>query len=83
MKVDTWGYEIISSKHLVGKCVINGRHNIVKRFRRVTITEFNMQRERERETERQRERDRDRETERDRERERDREIIRMYIYGDE
>ena len=28
MKVDTWSYEIISSKHLVGKCVINGRHNI-------------------------------------------------------
>ena len=25
MKVDTWGYEIISNKHLVGKCVINGR----------------------------------------------------------
>ena len=44
MRVDTWGYEIISSKHyLVGKCVMNGRHNMVKRFRRVTITKFNMQ----------------------------------------
>ena len=32
MKVDTWGYEIISSKHLVGKCVKNGRHNMTKRF---------------------------------------------------
>ena len=26
MKVDTCGYEIISSKHLAGKCVIKGRH---------------------------------------------------------
>ena len=43
MKVDTWGYEIISSKHLVGICVINGRHNMVKRFRRVTITKYSMQ----------------------------------------
>ena len=33
MKVDTWGYGIISSKHLVGKCVINGRYNMVKRER--------------------------------------------------
>ena len=38
MKMDTRGYEIVSSKHLVGKCVINGRHNKVKRFRRVTIS---------------------------------------------
>ena len=30
MKVDTWGYEIISSKHLVGNCVINGRHSMVR-----------------------------------------------------
>ena len=43
MKVDTWGHEIISSKDLVGKCMINGRHNMVKRFRRVTITNYNMQ----------------------------------------
>ena len=43
MMVDTWGYEIISSKHLVGKCVTNGRHDMVERFRRVTITKFNMQ----------------------------------------
>ena len=27
MKVDKWGYEIIISKHLVGKCVMDGRHN--------------------------------------------------------
>ena len=33
LKVDTWGYEIISSKHLVGKCVMNGRHNMVERER--------------------------------------------------
>ena len=39
--VDTWGYEIISSKHLVGKRVINGRHNMVKPFRR--FTKYNMQ----------------------------------------
>ena len=43
MKVDTLGYEIISSKHLVGKCVISGRHNMVKRFRWVTITKYSMQ----------------------------------------
>ena len=43
MKVATWGYEIISSKHLVDKCVINGRNNIGKRFRPVTITKYNMQ----------------------------------------
>ena len=43
MKVDTWGYEIISSKHLVGKCVTNGRDKMVKRFRWVTITKYNMQ----------------------------------------
>ena len=55
MKVDTWGYEIISSKHLVGKCVLNGRDNIVKRFRRVT---------RDRQTEGKRERDRQTETQR-------------------
>ena len=73
MKVDTWGYEIISSKHLVGKCVINGRHNIVKRFRRVTITEFNMQRERERERQRDRERETETETETERQRQRQRE----------
>ena len=36
------GYEIISSKHLMGKCVMNGRHNMVERFRRVTITNVNM-----------------------------------------
>ena len=30
MKVNTWGYDIISSKHLVGKCVINGRHNMLR-----------------------------------------------------
>ena len=30
MKVDTWGYDIISRQHLVGKCVIHGRHNTVK-----------------------------------------------------
>ena len=45
MKVDTWGYEIISSKHLVGKCVINGRDEMVKRFRRVAMTKYNMQRQ--------------------------------------
>ena len=62
MKVDTCGYEIIRSKHLVGKCVMNGRHNMVERFRRVTITIFSMQRERERERERERrERERERE----------------------
>ena len=38
MKVDTWGYKIISSIHLVGKCVTNGRHNTAERFRWVTIT---------------------------------------------
>ena len=43
MKVDMWGYEIISSKHLVGKCAINGRRNMVECFRWVTITKFNMQ----------------------------------------
>jgi len=55
MKVDTWGYEIISSKHLVGKCVLNGRDNIVKRFRRVT---------RERQTDRGEEREREGQTDR-------------------
>ena len=44
MGVDTRGYEIISSKiYLVGKCVMNGRDNMVERFRRVTNTKFNMQ----------------------------------------
>ena len=35
MLVDTWGFEIISSKqYLVGsKCVVNGRLNMVKCFR--------------------------------------------------
>ena len=43
MRVDTQGYEIISSKHyLVGKWVMNGRHNTAERFRRVTITKFNI-----------------------------------------
>ena len=28
IQVDTWGFEVISSKHLVGKCVINGRHSM-------------------------------------------------------
>ena len=60
MKVDTWGYEIISSKHLVGKCVLNGRDNIVKRFRRVT---------RNRQTEGKRERETDRQTDRQTQRE--------------
>ena len=55
MKVDTWDYEIISSKHLVGKCVLNGRDNIVKRFRRVT---------RERQTDRGEEREREGQTDR-------------------
>ena len=32
-----WGYHIISSKHLVGKCMMNGRHIVVECFRRVTI----------------------------------------------
>ena len=42
--VDRWGFEIIISKHyLVSKCVISGRHNMVQRFRRVTMTKFNMQ----------------------------------------
>ena len=44
MGVDAWGYEIIISKHyLVGKCMMNGRHNVVVRFRLVTIIKFNMQ----------------------------------------
>ena len=31
MRVDTWGYEIISSQdYLVGKCLVNGRHNMVE-----------------------------------------------------
>ena len=43
MRVDTWGFETVSSKYyLVGKCVTNGRHNIVERFRQYTITKFNM-----------------------------------------
>ena len=42
--VDTWDFEIISSKHyLVGKYVKNGRHSKVERCRRVTINNFNMQ----------------------------------------
>ena len=37
MGVDIYGFEIISSKHyLVGKCLKNGKHNKVERFRRVT-----------------------------------------------
>ena len=41
MRVNTWGYEIISSKHcLVGKCMMNGRHNMVDSFRQVTSTEL-------------------------------------------
>ena len=53
MKVHTYtcGYEIISSKHLVGQCVINRRHNKTVQARR---------RERERHTERERERERER-----------------------
>ena len=49
MVVDTWGFEIISSKdyYLVSKCVKNGRQSKVERCRQVTITRFNMQRERE------------------------------------
>ena len=44
MGVDTWGYKIASSKHyLVGKCVMNGRHNMAERCRRVTVTKFRMQ----------------------------------------
>ena len=52
MKVHTYtcGYEIISSKHLVGQCVINRRHNKTVQARR---------RERERQRERERERERE------------------------
>ena len=46
MKVDTWGFQIISSKHyLVGKCVTNRRHNMVEHFRQLTITKFSIQRQ--------------------------------------
>ena len=40
MGVDRWGFQIIISKHYL---VINGRHNMVERCRRVTITKYNMQ----------------------------------------
>ena len=43
MRVDAWGYEIISSKHyFVGKCVTNRRHNMVEHFRRLAIIKFNI-----------------------------------------
>ena len=37
MGVDVYGFEIINNKHCsVGKCLKNGKHNKVERFRRVT-----------------------------------------------
>ena len=36
--MDKKEFEMISCKHTVGTCVKNGKHSIVERCRRVTIT---------------------------------------------
>ena len=42
-RVDTWAFEIVSSKrYLVGKRVTNGTYSKVERRRRVTITKVKM-----------------------------------------